>query len=181
MSKYSILYADPPWDYNGQTQHNSLNKEFAATDHYPTMTLDKLKELRVSDICERNCLLFLWTSSPHLPQALELMGAWGFQYITIAFIWDKQRVNPGYYTMSQCELCIVGKKGNIPTPRGSRNERQFLSQMRGRHSEKPDEIRLRIQRMFPTQKLVELFARTKPEGWSVWGNEVKDDSVTLVL
>lgn len=97
---------------------------------------------------------------------------------TIAFIWHKQRTNPGYYTMSECEICVVGKKGKIPTPRGSRNERQFLSELRTKHSKKPDEIRNRINRMFPEQTKIELFARQRYENWDAWGNEV-EGSVNL--
>ena len=119
-----------------------------------------------------DALLFLWSSSPHLPQALDLLSAWGFAYATVAFVWDKQRANPGYYTLSQCELCVVGKRGRIPQPRGARNVRQFLSEMRGEHSAKPAEVRRRIEAMFPTQRKLELFARTAAEGWDCWGNEV---------
>jgi N6-adenosine-specific RNA methylase IME4 len=137
------------------------------------MTLEELKKLDIPSITDNNALLFMWSSSPHLPQAIELMNAWGFEYKTIAFVWDKQKVNPGYYTMSQVEICLVGKKGNIPSPRGTRNERQFLSSLRGRHSEKPSEVRDRITRMFPEQKKVELFARQKVDGWDCWGNEVE--------
>jgi N6-adenosine-specific RNA methylase IME4 len=126
----------------------------------------------VRQIAKEDCLLFMWATSPHLEQAIELGSAWGFEYKTVAFVWEKQKTNPGYYTLSQCEMCLVGKKGKIPSPRGSRKERQFLSAMRGKHSEKPDEVRQRICKMFPTQKKVELFARTVPEGWSVWGNQV---------
>jgi N6-adenosine-specific RNA methylase IME4 len=101
------------------------------------------------------------------------MTAWGFKYKTVAFVWEKQKTNPGNYTMSQCELCLVGKRGKIPGPRGTRNERQFISEMRTRHSTKPTEIRNRIVRMFPTQRKIELFARNTSEGWDVWGNEVE--------
>jgi len=179
MSKYSVLYADPPWDYAGKTQHTSgeFKEGMSAKDHYNTMTLEELKNLKIQEKTEDDCLLFLWTSSPHLEQALELMKAWGFDYKTIAFVWDKQKTNPGYYTLSQVEICLVGKKGKFPTPRGSRKERQFLSEMRGVHSKKPDEIRQRITKMFPTQKKLELFARQTSDGWDVWGNEV--DGVSL--
>lgn len=170
---YDILYADPPWDYDGRTQQNGVTAVKSANDHYATMTVKQMKTLRIQDICKKDCLLFLWTSSPHLPQALELMTAWGFEYKTVAFVWDKQRVNPGYYTMSQCELCLVGKRGIIPTPRGLRNVKQFLSEMRGAHSAKPAEIRTRITQMFPTQSKLELFARETTEGWAVFGNEVE--------
>jgi len=178
MSKYSILYADPPWHYEDRLQHNGFNTTGSALTHYPTMKLDELKALNIKDIAEKDCLLFMWSSSPHLPQAIELMNAWGFEYKTVAFVWDKVKVNPGYYTLSQCELCLVGKKGKIPSPRGSRNVKQFLTEMRTTHSKKPDEIRNRIARMFPEQKKIELFARQTTEGWDVFGNEVQS-SVSL--
>ena len=136
------------------------------------MSLQDIKDLPVQDGCNEDALLFMWTSSPHLPQALSVMEAWGFKYATIAFVWDKQKVNPGSYTMSQVELCLVGKRGKIPQPRGTRNERQFLSEMRGRHSEKPSEVRDRIARMFPEQPKLEMFARQKTPGWEAWGNEI---------
>ena len=66
----------------------------------------------------------------------------------------------------------MGKRGKFPAERGSRKERQFISEMRGKHSAKPLGVRERIVKMFPTQKKLELFAREKTEGWEVWGNEV---------
>ena len=125
----------------------------------------------VQSIIADDCLLFMWTSSPHLDQAIELGKAWGFQWSTIGFVWDKQRVNPGYYTMSQCELCLIFKRGKIPQPRGRRDIRQLVSELRGAHSAKPDEVRKRIEAMFPKQAKIELFARTKARGWDCWGDE----------
>ena len=177
---YSIIYADPPWDYDGREQHNKKEGNVSAVNHYATVTLDDLKKIDVKKVCERNCLLFMWTSSPHLAQAIELMTAWGFEYKTIAFVWDKQKTNPGYYTVSSVEVCLVGKMGTIPSPRGPRNIRQFLSEERTKHSKKPDEIRNRIVQMFPTQKKLEMFAREKKDGWDVFGNEV-EGSINMTL
>jgi N6-adenosine-specific RNA methylase IME4 len=179
--RYSILYADPPWDYKGQKQHAGKGKTNTggAERHYPTMTLEQLKKLDVPSICEDDCLLFMWTSSPHFDQAIELMKAWGFAWATVAFVWNKVKVNPGFYTMSQVELCVVGKRGKIPQPRGARNRRQYLKKERTKHSEKPPIVMRRIDKMFPTQWKLELFARTLPEGvardetWAVWGNGVE--------
>lgn len=172
--KYSILYVDPPWDYKGQKQHTKAGKPDTggAVSHYSTVKLSDLKKLSVSDITESDCLLFMWVTSPHLDQGIELMKSWGFNYATVAFVWDKQKTNPGFYTLSQCEMCLVGKKGKIPKPRGSRSIRQLVSSLRGKHSEKPKEVRDRINMMFPTQNKIELFARTTSEGWDVWGNQV---------
>jgi len=177
MPKFSVIYADPAWDYKGQTQHGGSGEGIGgAATHYPTMKLEALKALKVGDICEDNAVLFLWTSSPHLPQALEVMKAWGFGFSTIAFVWDKQRLNPGYWTMSQCEIVLCGKRGKFPA-RGSRNERQFVSELRRAHSQKPDEVRRRIEKMFPGVAKVELFARVAVPGWERWGNEVESSVV----
>lgn len=172
--KYSIIYADPPWDYKGQRQHTGAKgKDSGGADkHYPTVKLNDLKALDVAGITEQDALLFMWVSSPHLDQGLDLLVAWGFRYATVAFVWYKEATNPGFYTMSQCEICLVGKRGKIPQPRGARNIRQFLSEKRGRHSQKPDEIRKRIEQMFPFHQRIELFSRDNHPGWDVWGNEV---------
>jgi N6-adenosine-specific RNA methylase IME4 len=171
---YSIIYADPPWDYKGQLQHNGAGgtDTGGAMRHYSTVTTKELATWKINDIANDDCLLFMWASSPHLDQAIDLGKAWGFEWATVAFVWYKQRTNPGYYTMSQCELCLIFKKGKIPKPRGSRNIRQFVSTLRETHSKKPDEVRHRIELMFPTQSKVELFARKKVDGWDCWGNEV---------
>ena len=118
----------------------------------------------------------MWATSPHLDQAIELGKAWGFKWATVAFVWDKQRSNPGFYTLSECELCLVFKKGRIPQPRGLRNIRQLVSVKRTNHSAKPEEVRGKIELMFPKQKKIELFARTRIKGWDAWGLEINPDN-----
>ena len=171
--RFDIIYADPPWDYKGQLQHAGAGSSDTggAQRHYPTATLDDLKRLDVPSIAAENALLFMWATNPHLDQAIDLGKAWGFSWATVAFVWDKMRVNPGFYTMSQCELCLVFKRGRIPTPRGARNIRQLVSAKRGPHSAKPPEVRRRIEAMFPDLRRIELFARTQAAGWDVWGLE----------
>ncbi len=170
---FEIIYADPPWNYKGQRQHAGKDKNDTggAERHYSTLTLQQLMKLPVPGIAANNSLLFLWATNPHLDQAIDLGKAWGFAWATVAFVWDKVRVNPGFYTMSQCELCLAFKRGKIPRPRGARNIRQFVSVKRGSHSEKPNEVRQRINRMFPRQNKIELFARRSSPGWQAWGSE----------
>lgn len=178
--KYDIIYTDPPWDYRGQTQHGGPDKPYTggARTHYPTMTLAELKRIDLRALSAPDALMFMWASSPHLDQAIELMKAWGFAWATVGFVWDKQRPNPGFYTMSQVELCLIGKRGRIPRPRGARNVRQFVSEARTTHSTKPEEVRRRIDAMFPDQRKLEMFARRRADGWDAWGNEVESD-ITL--
>ena len=173
--RYGVIYADPPWDYKGQLQHAGPGSgdSGGAIRHYETVKLRDLMELDVASIAADDSLLFMWATSPHLDQAIELGKAWGFSWATVAFVWDKQRVNPGFYTLSQCELCLVFKRGRIPTPRGVRNVRQLVSEPRAEHSRKPVEVRRRIEEMFPRQRKIELFARDADvRGWDTWGAEI---------
>ena len=170
--KYNIIYADPPWKYRGICHTGPGNPlSGGAHTHYPTIHVEDLKLLDVGKIAADDCLLFLWATGPKLDWAMDTGLAWGFSYVTIGFVWDKRRANPGYYTMSQCEICLIFKRGRIPKPRGARNIRQFLSLQKGAHSSKPQEIRHRIEMMFPNQSKIELFARGEYEGWDVWGLE----------
>ena len=125
---FEIVYADPPWDYKGQLQHAGPGSgdSGGAVRHYPTVTLEDLKTLPVARIAAQDSLLFLWATNPHLDQAIDLGKAWGFDWATVAFVWDKRKTNPGFYTLSQCELCL-----KLPQPRGARNIRQLVSAERG--------------------------------------------------
>jgi len=181
--KYQIIYADPPWFYNGKLQFDKsskskdkidINKNIfisTASFKYPTLKTEELKKLKVDDISDKDCILFMWTSNPHLDQAIELGKSWGFEYKTVAFVWNKMVHNPGQYNLSYCELCLLFKKGRIPTPRGARNIKQLVESKRTKHSEKPIKVLTNIEKMFPSQKKIELFARAKNKGWDVWGLE----------
>jgi len=191
FKKFDIIYADPPWDYNGKMQFDKSSKDVENIDltknifistaafKYPTLKTNELKKLAVQKIAKDNCLLFMWSTNPHLEQALELGKAWGFEYRTIAFIWDKMNHNPGQYTLSNCELCLLFKRGKIPTPRGARNIQQLVRSPRKEHSEKPYEVMIRIEKMFPTQERIELFARNEIEGWTSWGLDVLNKNYDL--
>ena len=163
--KYNIIYADPPWEYK-QKQINFQNydkgKKYinSVTEHYSTLSKKELFEMEeiIKNIADKNCLLFMWATCPNLDLAVDLGRKWGFEFKTVAFVWDKQRTNYGFYTLSQCELCLVFKKGRIPQKQ-VKNVKQFLSKHVERHSQKPAEIRKRIDLMFSKQKRIELFAR----------------------
>lgn len=174
--KYDIIYADPPWKYRGRKQFGFAGEVGVDTGgsikHYKTIAREQIAKLNIPDISNQNALLFIWIPGPLLLDGIFVIDAWGFEYKRDAFVWNKERTNPGYYTLTQCETCYVAKRGNIPTPRGIRNGRQFVSQIRGKHSEKPAEVRERITRMFPKQRKIELFARHRVAGWDCWGDEV---------
>ena len=172
--KYDIIYMDPPWKYSSKAvKTRSGRQQSLEGDHYPTMSIKELKELQVNELTNKDSLIYMWVTSPFVALGIDIAKHWGFDYSTVAFIWDKTIALMGSYTMGATEQVLVFKKkgGKIPQPRGARNIRQFISQKRREHSRKPDDVRTRIEQMHPTQSKLEMFARTTPEGWDVWGNE----------
>lgn len=177
MKKYNIIYADPPWRYERSKVQGAAEK------HYPTMSIKELCNLPVSELADKNCVLFLWATFPQLSEALQLIKAWGFQYKTIAFVWLKQnRKSPswfyglGYWTRGNAEICLLATKGK--PKRISKSVHQFIISPIERHSKKPDEAREKILELMGDIPRIELLARQTPPGWDVWGNEVASD-ITL--
>lgn len=189
--KYQVIYADPPWDYGGKVQYDKTiikdkNAGFkkkiflsSAEFKYPTVKLKQLKKLDVPSITADDCLLFMWTTGTQMANSIELGKAWGFEYKTIAFVWDKMIHNPGRYTLSQTEFVLAFKKGKFPQPRGARNIRQMIKVHRGEHSVKPLEVIDGITKMFPLQEKIELFARNNYVGWDNWGLEIPNSKVKI--
>lgn len=189
--KYQVIYADPPWDYGGKMQYDKTTikaenigfekKIFlsSATFNYPTLKLKQLKELDITSIADEDCLLFMWTTGPQMSNSIELGKAWGFEYKTVAFVWDKMVHNPGRYTLSQTEFVLAFKKGRFPQPRGARNIKQMITVHRGKHSVKPIEVIDGITNMFPQQDKIELFARNNYVGWDNWGLEIPDSKIEI--
>jgi len=164
--KFDVIYADPPWEVSNSK----------VTLGYETLSIQDLKELPVSETANKNSVLFMWTSTKRLADAIDVMKAWGFKYATIAFVWDRMVGVAGPFTMERCEVCIVGKRGKIPSPRGAGAVHQFVTWKRGANGAKPAEVLLRIEEMFPEAKRLELFHRGHPgKGWTCLGNESLGD------
>jgi N6-adenosine-specific RNA methylase IME4 len=173
MRKYRIIYADPPWDYGSFPSTSDANA-------YPLMPTDDICALPVERIAHPDALLFLWATMCKLPDALRVIDAWGFRYVTNGFTWVKtcQRtgnicVGMGYWTRQNAELCLVAKRGR-PTRRDSAISSVVIAP-RGVHSAKPAIVREHIVRVAGDLPRIELFARQKTPGWDIWGNELGND------
>ena len=144
------------------------------------MSIDELCALPVNRLAEKDCLLFLWATFPQLPEALQLIKAWGFTAKTVAFVWLKlNKKSPtwfyglGYWTRGNAEICLLAKRGK--PKRRSAGVHQFIISPVEEHSKKPDVTRDKIVELAGDLSRVELFARQKTPGWDVWGNEVTSD------
>lgn len=173
--KYNIIYADPPWQYRDKAGAGERGAEFK----YPVMTLNDIMELPVEKLAADDCVLFLWATMPLLPEALNVLQAWGFTYKTVAFTWCKKTKHGkwhwgmGNWTRSNPELCLLGLRGK--PKRISASVHSVVDDQIGRHSAKPDTVRQRIVNLMGDLPRIELFARDKVSGWHAWGNEVDSD------
>jgi len=184
--KYSIIYADPPWTFK---TYSDRGKEKKSPElHYECMTIEDIYDLPVQDICNDDCLLFLWVTNPLLKEGLRTIEEWGFVYKTVAFSWYKKNKiadsffwGLGYWTRANVELCLLGTKGKptrvskgvhqVINDEDHYDTEQFFSVIR-KHSQKPDEVAIRIVELCGDIPRIELFARDKKEGWDAWGNEI---------
>ena len=161
--KYAVIYADPPWQYDNSGFNES------ADNQYPTMPLDEICELPIGDLADETTVLFLWATNPLLPEALQVMASWGFEYKTnIAWIKDAGR-GKGWYLKSKHELLLIGVKSETPHPI-ERPDSCFEADRGNVHSRKPEKAYEIIESMYPGNK-VELFSRVERDGWDSWGNE----------
>lgn len=173
---YEIIYADPPWTYKDKAHAGQRGVEYK----YSTLSLDELKSLPVARICAKHSALFLWVTCPLLPQAFELITAWGFKYKTVAFVWvKKNRRNEatlfwgmGNWTRANAELCLLAVRGKPKCK--LHNVHQIVEHKVMRHSEKPHEVRKRIRQLMGNDvTCLELFARHSIIGWDAWGDDCR--------
>jgi N6-adenosine-specific RNA methylase IME4 len=164
--KYNVIYADPPWKYDF-----GFDIYGAADRHYHTMSIEDLCKLPVGEIVEDNAVLFLWVTSPKLFEAPAVIKAWGFEYKT-SFVWDKVKHVMGHYNSVRHEFLLVCVRGSFPKQNDKLHDSVISIERPDNHSEKPEYFRKLIEEMYPKSKKVELFARTVPDGWDVWGNEL---------
>ena len=173
QGKYRVILVDPPWEFrvwNRETGHGR-----SAESHYPTLSIERMKRLKISKIAQKDCALLMWVTMPTLKESSSLAESWGFQYKTCAFTWAKTtkhgkwHIGMGYYTRANAELCLLFIRGHIQ--RKSAKVRQLIVAPVREHSQKPDEQYERIEELMEGP-YIELFARNTHEGWDSLGNQL---------
>lgn len=176
--QFPVILADPPWQYDFVQV-----KDWGVEAHYPTLPLEKIKDYKdqsgvsLRDKVAKTAVLFLWATPPKLREALEVIEAWGFQYITQA-VWLKSRLGMGYWWMQKHELLLLAKKGNFPAPKTNRRPPSIIEAKWRGHSRKPVCIYRMIEKMCPVPEgfcgdyYLECFARgPKRRYWAGFGYE----------
>jgi len=180
--KFKTVLADPPWQFQNRT--GKMAPEHKRLNRYPTMALGDIMELPVQEVLEETAHLYLWVPNALLPEGLKVMEAWGFTYKT-NLIWYKVRKDGGpdrrgvgFYYRNVTEVILFGIRGkNARTLPPARSQENIIVSRKREHSRKPDEQYKIIESCSPGPYL-EMFARGRREGWTVWGNQAEEYTPT---
>lgn len=171
---YGAIVCDPPWEYRHKV--TGRGGRGAASHHYDTLSTTELKILDIP--AAKDSFLWLWCTNPILAEgtATELCKAWGFKPQSI-LTWVKNGIGMGYTLRSASEHILVAKRGKPKV--NNRSIPTWFSAKRLRHSQKPEEARVIIEKIC-TGPYLEMFARKQTDGWDVWGNEV-DSTIQIEI
>tara|TARA_R110000823_G_C15671261_1_gene473178 strand:+ start:42 stop:638 length:597 start_codon:yes stop_codon:yes gene_type:complete len=183
QEKYSIIYADPPWQFNNVKTGGSLKS--GAESKYMTTSIEDLKAMDVNSIAADDALLVMWWVGSMPQEAIDLVKAWGFTLKNMnGIVWNKltAKNNPhfgmGFYTRAGSESCLIATKGKFkPASRSVRavfraeEQIQFEGKILS-HSEKPKQVRELIVELAGDLPRLEMFNRD--DSWAVFGNESKN-------
>ena len=169
--KYGVILADPEWRFEPWSRETGLDR--AADNHYPTSCTEVIASRDVPSIAAKDCVLFLWATTPMLPHALLVMAAWGFDYKS-HHVWGKDKAGTGYWNREKHELLLIGTRGDVPCPAPGEQWDSLIMAPIGEHSAKPECFLEMIEQYYPTLPKIELNRRGPPrDGWDAWGLEAE--------
>lgn len=176
--RFATVMADPPWRFVNRT--GKMAPEHRRLSRYGTMNVEEICALPVSRIVAPTAHLYLWVPNALLPEGIQVLNAWGFEYKT-NIVWHKQRKDGGsdgrgvgFYFRNVTELILFGVRGkNARTLAPGRTQVNYIGSRKREHSRKPDEQYEVIEACSPGPFL-EMFARGARPNWAVWGNQADD-------
>ncbi len=176
-NRFGTILADPPWRFENRT--GKMAPEHRRLSRYGTLTLAEICALPVASVVAEPAHLYLWVPNALVPDGIEVLRAWGFQYKT-NIIWHKTRKDGqsdgrgvGFYFRNVTEMLLFGVRGkNARTFDAGRRQTNLIAARKREHSRKPDETYHIIEACSPGPFL-ELFGRGVRPGWVAWGNEAE--------
>lgn len=177
---YKTILADPPWRFTNRS--GKVAPEHKRLTRYDTLSLEEIMEIPVSLAAGENSHLYLWVPNALLPEGLEVMKAWGFQYKS-NLVWHKVRKDGGpdgrgvgFYFRNTTEIILFGIRGRMRTLQPGRSQVNIIRTQKQEHSRKPDELYEIIEKCSPGPYL-EIFARGKRSGWDAFGNQADNYNI----
>lgn len=180
--KFQTILADPPWRFSNRT--GKMAPEHRRLSRYSTMDLADIKALPVAEIVKEPAHMYLWVPNALLPEGIEVLRAWGFEYKS-NLVWHKIRKDGGpdgrgvgFYFRNVTEMILFGVRGkSARTLDAGRRQVNFLATRKREHSRKPDEL-YDIIESCSRGPFLEMFARDTRDGWVGWGDQAEDYEIT---
>lgn len=177
QNQYDLIVADPPWK-QAKGGKKSVRPISSGTElDYPVCSLEEIKEhlsQATSLASGENSILFLWTIDKYLFEAQKIAEELGYK-LHARMIWDKVTGIPAAFTVRYGHEYLLymykGKLTPVATEERGKIHTVFREQVK-RHSQKPELSFEIINRLYPSVRKLELYARTERDGYDCWGNEV---------
>lgn len=180
LKKYGVIYIDPPWSYKNKKTGGSMTS--GSEDKYDTLSIEDLRDLPIKNLSYKNSVIFLWGTTPLLPEAIYLMKEWGFTYKTTIY-WRKiMSLGMGFWFRGQVEYILFGTRGKV---KAFRQQKANIYQSKvEKHSHKPDYFRTLIDEatsQMENKNKIEIFATAQYPGWDCFGNEIDGRDIREAL
>lgn len=193
---YQLIYVDPPWQYgnkisNGaaENHHSTMSLaelkrlpiwEVAAEDAVLAMWYTGTHTEEAIELAEawgfriRTMKGFTWVklnqnAERRFNKAIAEGELVDFNDL-LSMLNRETRMNGGNYTRANTEDLLIATRG-IGLERVNASIKQVVYSCLGEHSEKPWEVRHRLEKLYGDVSRVELFARESWPGWDRWGNQ----------
>ena len=169
VGPFPVIVADPPWLFQSNSEENPGRN---ARSHYDCQPTEDIARMPIGELCGKDSTLYLWTTSPMLPEGLHVLESWGFTYKS-QMVWIKPSISTGYHNRNQHELVLVGRRGKGPLMENRTSVPSVFYGPKREHSRKPDQFAEIIESGYPNFHRLDLFARQRRSRlWTAWGNEI---------
>lgn len=202
---YDLIYCDPPWQYSNKISNGAATNHYLTTSLFdltklPVHTLAAENSVlamwyTAGFVEEAYQLAKAWGFKVRTPKAFTWIKfnslAWqrfdkaiqNGELIDHNDLFDllnaETKMNGGNYTRANSEDVLIATRGN-GLERISASIKQVVFSCLGEHSQKPWEVKNRLELLYGDVKRIELFARDMSQGWDLWGNESPFNSIELI-
>lgn len=183
---FKTIEVDFPWAYRDRGYNGFATvQRYRIHCNYPTLSVadahamaGEIKRVVAKD----GCHLWFWTTKDFLEESFDIIRAWGFTYKQI-FTWvkttkaGKPTYGMGHWGRNGVEFLLFGTTKGMRLQEATTTPNYFFAPRMG-HSVKPEAGYSLIRANSPTPRL-SLFQRTPREGFTCWGNELKETGIDV--
>lgn len=202
---YQLIYADPPWQYSNKISNGAANDHYStmtledikrlpvwsiAADnavlamwYTGNFAAEAVELAQAWGFKVKTMKGFTWVklyeqARGRIERALADQTMLDFEDFLDALSAETV-MNGGNYTRGNSEDVLIAIRG-AGLERASASVKQVVHSCRSEHSEKPAEVRFRLEELYGSVSRIELFSRGDAAGWHHWGNGCPFPDIELI-